>query len=167
MQNVLVINCGSSSLKYQLLDMTRERLLAKGLVERIGLSDAVHSCRREGRDDLREELPIPDHGRALELLLAALTDGEQGVVGSLAEVSAVGHRVVHAGEKFSGSVIIDEDMLETVWGYEAFPSTRTIDNFILRLRKRFERDPAQPEFFHTIRGVGYRFTPDPEKKSET
>jgi len=59
-------------------------------------------------------------------------------------------------------VVSREEMLEAVWGYEAFPSTRTIDNFILRLRKRFERDPASPRFFHTVRGVGYRFTPQGE-----
>jgi two-component system alkaline phosphatase synthesis response regulator PhoP len=59
-------------------------------------------------------------------------------------------------------VVSREEMLEAVWGYEAFPSTRTIDNFILRLRKRFERDPSSPRFFHTVRGVGYRFTPQGE-----
>jgi two-component system alkaline phosphatase synthesis response regulator PhoP len=60
----------------------------------------------------------------------------------------------------SGEVVSREDLLEKVWGYEVFPSTRTIDNFIMRLRKRFERDPAEPRYFHTVRGVGYRFTPE-------
>ena len=111
MQNVLVINCGSSSLKYQLLDMTDEHLLAKGLVERIGLDNCVHTMKRPGRDGFNENLPIPDHARAIELVLAALTDPTHGVIGSMAEVKAVGHRVVHAGEKYSGSVPIDDDVL--------------------------------------------------------
>lgn len=62
-----------------------------------------------------------------------------------------------------GEVISREEILEKVWGYEIFPSTRTIDNFIVRLRKRFERDPEAPRHFHTVRGVGYRFTPEPEE----
>ena len=111
MQNVLVINCGSSSLKYQLLDMSREHLLAKGLVERIGLDDGHHTMKRPAGDDFSETLPIPDHARAFELVMTALTDPDHGVVGSMAEVSAVGHRVVHAGEKYSGSVRIDDDVL--------------------------------------------------------
>ena len=111
MQNVLVINCGSSSLKYQLLDMSREHLMAKGLVERIGLDDGHHTMKRPAGDDFSETLPIPDHARAFELVMTALTDPDHGVVGSMAEVSAVGHRVVHAGEKYSGSVRIDDDVL--------------------------------------------------------
>jgi acetate kinase len=111
MRNVLVINCGSSSLKYQLLDMTDERLLAKGLVERIGLDDGIHSCAAPGREEFRETLPIPDHARAFELVLAALCSGDHGVIASMDEVHAVGHRVVHAGEKYSGSVPIDADVI--------------------------------------------------------
>jgi acetate kinase len=110
-QNVLVINCGSSSLKYQLLDMAAERLLARGLVERIGLEDGLHTCSVPGRDELREEAPIPDHARAFALVLATLTHPGHGVIGSLDEVAAVGHRVVHAGEKYSASVVIDEDVI--------------------------------------------------------
>jgi len=111
MQNVLVINCGSSSLKYQLLDMTDESLVAKGLVERIGMDDGIHTYSRPGQGDFSETLPIADHAQAIELLLAALVDSEHGVLESMAEVSAVGHRVVHAGEKYSGSVPITEDVL--------------------------------------------------------
>jgi len=114
MQNVLVINCGSSSLKYQLLDMTDERPLAKGVVERIGLEDGVHTCSRPDQEDFVETLPIPDHAKAIQLVLAALTHPEHGVIGSMAEVSAVGHRVVHAGEKYSGSVVITEDVLDAL-----------------------------------------------------
>jgi acetate kinase len=110
-RNVLVINCGSSSLKYQLLDMDEERLLAKGLVERIGLAVGKHAYQRPGRDDLVEETPVPDHERAMQLVLAALTAPAGGVLRSLGEIVAVGHRVVHAGEKYSDSVRIDDDVL--------------------------------------------------------
>lgn len=113
-KNVLIINCGSSSLKYQLLDMRDEGLLAKGLIERIGLEQGVHTYQRPDADDQVAELPVADHGAAFELLLASLTDATSGVLGSLAEVSAVGHRVVHAGEKFSGSVMIDEAVLDAL-----------------------------------------------------
>jgi len=111
MRNVLVINCGSSSLKYQLLDMTDEHLLAKGLIERIGLDEGVHTYQRPGRDDVRETLPVPDHARACQLVLAAVTDPGHGVVASMDEVQAVGHRVVHAGEKYSASVVIDAEVI--------------------------------------------------------
>lgn len=114
MQNVLVINCGSSSLKYQLLDMTDEKLVAKGLVERIGMDDGIHTYSRPGQENISETLPIEDHARAIELLLAALVAPEHGVLESMAEVSAVGHRVVHAGEKYSGSVPITEDVLNAL-----------------------------------------------------
>ncbi|RKZ14591.1 acetate kinase, partial [bacterium] len=88
-----------------------EHVLAKGLIERIGLDDGVHTMKRPGSDNFTETLPIPDHARAIELLLAALTDTAHGVIGSMAEVNAVGHRVVHAGEKYSASVPIDDDVL--------------------------------------------------------
>ena len=113
-QNVLVINCGSSSLKYQLLDMSRETLLAKGLVERIGLDQAVHTYQRPDEQDLVTEQPIADHAVAIEMVLNALADPDQGVVGSMDEVNAVGHRVVHAGEKFSGSVMIDAAVVDAL-----------------------------------------------------
>ncbi len=112
--NVLVINCGSSSLKYQLLDMSSETLLAKGLVERIGMDEGIHTYSPTGGQEIRLELPIADHARAIELVLTTLTDPEHGVLGSMKEVAAVGHRVVHAGEKYSGSVIITEDVLDAL-----------------------------------------------------
>jgi acetate kinase len=111
MQHILVINCGSSSLKYQLLDMDHEKLLAKGLVERIGLEVGKHTYQRPDQDTLREELPVADHARAIELLLAAVTSPAHGVIGSIDEIVAVGHRVVHAGEKYGGSVLITDDVV--------------------------------------------------------
>ncbi len=111
MQNVLVINCGSSSLKYQLLEMQEERLLAKGLIERIGLEMGRHTYAPAGGEKHQAELPVPDHARAIELVIAALTDADRGVVRSMDEINAVGHRVVHAGEKYAGSVVITEDVV--------------------------------------------------------
>jgi len=111
MQNVLVINCGSSSLKYQLLEMQEERLLAKGLIERIGLEMGRHTYTPAGGEKHQAELPVPDHARAIELVIAALTDADRGVVRSMDEINAVGHRVVHAGEKYAGSVVITEDVV--------------------------------------------------------
>lgn len=114
MQNVLVINCGSSSLKYQLLDMDREDLLAKGLVERIGLEVGRHTYKRPGQDNLVEELPVADHARAIELLLSAVTDADHGVIANIGEIAAVGHRVVHAGEKYAASALITDDVLDAL-----------------------------------------------------
>ena len=114
MQNVLVINCGSSSLKYQLMDMTNERLVAKGLVERIGMDDGIHTYNRPNKDDFQETQPITDHAQAIELVMAALTSPDHGVLQSMAEVVAVGHRVVHAGEKYSASAVIDAGVLEAL-----------------------------------------------------
>ena len=114
MTNVLVINCGSSSLKYQLLAMEDERLLAKGLVERIGQDEGHHVYKRPDHEDVDETCPIPDHRTALDLLLAALTHADHGVVSGFEEISGVGHRVVHAGEAFSGSVMIDGKVMEAL-----------------------------------------------------
>ena len=105
---VLVINCGSSSLKYQVLDMTNESLLCKGLVERIGMDGSVITHEKIGMDKVKKEVPMKDHKDAIEQVLAAIQDKEHGVVKSMDEIGAVGHRVVHAGEKFSKSVLITE-----------------------------------------------------------
>ncbi len=111
MQIILVINCGSSSLKYQLLDMAEEQLLARGLVERIGLDSGRHIYTRPDHDDLVDERPIADHEQAIALVLAKVTDPDDGVVADLSEIAAVGHRVVHAAEKYASSVLIDDDVM--------------------------------------------------------
>ena len=109
---VLVINCGSSSLKYQVLDMTTEAMLAKGLVERIGLDGSVLKHEKTGLEDkFIEETPMKDHKDAIAVVIKALLDPEHGVVGSMSEIGAVGHRVVHAGEKYASSVLIDENVI--------------------------------------------------------
>ncbi len=114
MRNVLVINCGSSSLKYQLLEMTSEVVLAKGLVERIGQAEGKHTAERPGHDDVVTSTPIPDHTAAIGLVLDTLVDPDHGVLKAMAEINAVGHRVVHAGEYYSASVIIDDDVLDAL-----------------------------------------------------
>ncbi|MGL5379802.1 acetate kinase [Clostridium sp.] len=105
---VLVINCGSSSLKYQLIDMANEESLAQGLVERIGIEGSVLTQKVEGRDKYIVKQPMADHKVAIGLVLEALVNKENGVISSMDEIAAVGHRVVHGGEKYNESVIIDK-----------------------------------------------------------
>jgi len=109
--NVLVINCGSSSLKYQLLEMTDETLIAKGLVERIGIDGSVLKHEKIGdADKVIIETPMDDHKDAIAQVISAITNETYGVVKSMDEIGAVGHRVVHAGEKYASSVLIDENV---------------------------------------------------------
>ena len=105
---VLVINCGSSSLKYQLIDSESEEVLAKGLVERIGIPGSVLTHRPEGKDKVVIETPMEDHNIAVKLVIDALVDKEHGVIADLSEIGAVGHRVVHGGEKFNKAVLIND-----------------------------------------------------------
>ncbi len=109
---VLVINCGSSSLKYQLIDMTNEEQLAGGLVERIGIEGSRIKHEKAGMDKVVVESPMKDHKVALNFVLDALKDENHGVITDINEIDAVGHRVVHAGEKYSSSVIINDDVLK-------------------------------------------------------
>ena len=112
--NVLVINCGSSSLKYQVLDMTNEELICKGLVERIGMEGSVISHTKTGMDKFVLEAPMKDHKDAIGHVIDALKDEEHGVVKDMNEIGAVGHRVVHAGEKFAHSVLITDDVIKAL-----------------------------------------------------
>lgn len=111
---ILVINCGSSSLKYQLIDMETEELMAKGLVERIGIDGSRIKHETIGKEKKTIETPMQDHKRALELVMESLTNEEYGAIKSLDEIDAVGHRVVHGGEDFAKSVIIDEKVLKGI-----------------------------------------------------
>ena len=108
---VLVVNCGSSSLKYQVLDMETETLMAKGLVERIGMDGSVITHEKIGMDKVKNEVPMQDHKDAIKQVLEAVQNPEYGVVSSMDEIGAVGHRVVHAGEKFAESVLIDDAVI--------------------------------------------------------
>ncbi|MBO4899445.1 MAG: acetate kinase [Lachnospiraceae bacterium] len=107
---VLVINCGSSSLKFQLIDSDTEAVLAKGLCERIGIEGSQIVYTPAGSDKITTQTPMPDHNKAVSLVIEALTGPENGVISDLSEIGAVGHRVVHGGEAFSTSVIIDESV---------------------------------------------------------
>ncbi|MCI5643334.1 MAG: acetate kinase [Peptoniphilus sp.] len=111
---ILVINCGSSSLKYQLIDMETEELMAKGLVERIGIEGSRIKHETIGKEKKTIETPMQDHKRALELVMESLTNEEYGAIKSLEEIDAVGHRVVHGGEDFAKSVVIDEKVLKGI-----------------------------------------------------
>ena len=110
----LVINCGSSSLKYQLIDMNTENSLVQGLVERIGIEGSILTQKVEGKDKYVIEENMHNHKDAIKLVLEALVNKEHGVIKSMEEISAVGHRVVHGGEKYSHSVIIDEEVIESI-----------------------------------------------------
>ena len=108
---VLVINCGSSSLKYQVLDMTNEVLECKGLVERIGMDGSVITHEKIGMDKFKLETPMSNHKDAIGHVLDAIQDPDHGVVKEMSEIGAVGHRVVHAGEKYAHSVLINDDVI--------------------------------------------------------
>ena len=111
---ILVINCGSSSLKYQLLDMDGESLLAKGLCERIGIDGHLKHQPQNGKPVFDEDMPLPTHTEAIAAVLDKLTSAEYGVVADMSEIGAVGHRVVHGGEKFASSVVIDDAVMAAI-----------------------------------------------------
>ena len=112
--NILVINCGSSSLKYQLIDMEEKKVLAKGLAERIGIEGGRVKYEAAGKDEIVIEEKLADHKAALKIVLDSLQHAEYGAVKSLDEIDAVGHRVVHGGEAFAQSVIIDEKVMKAI-----------------------------------------------------
>ena len=114
---ILVLNCGSSSLKYQLLDMKNDNvydLLAKGLVERIGMEVGCIKHQAAGKQKIEREMPIADHTVGIKAVLEALLDKEVGVLNSLEDIEAVGHRVVHGGEEFFCSALINEKVVEGI-----------------------------------------------------
>ena len=113
---VLVLNCGSSSIKYQVIDINEQSnaLLAKGLVDRIGLAEGSLTHKPTGKDKFEKHMPIADHTTGISLVLEALTDATHGVIADLAEVKAVGHRVAHGGEFFKSSVVVDEQAKENI-----------------------------------------------------
>ncbi|SEK48758.1 acetate kinase [Butyrivibrio sp. ob235] len=110
---ILVINCGSSSLKFQLIDSETEQVLGKGICERIGIDGRIVFTPGDG-DKITNDTAIPDHNKAIELVIAALTNKDTGVIASLDEIGAVGHRIVHGGEKFTKSVVIDEEVIRAI-----------------------------------------------------
>lgn len=112
--NILVINCGSSSLKYQLINADSEEVLAKGICERIGIDGGMLTHQPEGRDKIKTAVDMQNHTVAVKLVIESLTDKENGVIQSLSEIDAVGHRVVHGGERFSESTPLTEEVIRTI-----------------------------------------------------
>lgn len=111
---VLVINCGSSSLKFQLIDSDSEKVLAKGLCERIGIDGGMVTYQPEGKEKIKKQADMPDHTEAVKLVIDSLIDKENGVISSLDEIGAVGHRIVHGGESFSSATIINDDVIKAI-----------------------------------------------------
>lgn len=112
--NILVINCGSSSLKFQLINSDTEQCIAKGLCERIGIDGSMITYAPKGGEKEKTVTPMPDHTEAIRLVLEALTNPKTGVVKNLDEIGAVGHRVVHGGEKFADSVVITDEVMKAI-----------------------------------------------------
>ncbi|HOO80225.1 MAG TPA: acetate kinase [Lachnospiraceae bacterium] len=127
---ILVINCGSSSLKYQLIDSDSEAVLAKGLAERIGIDGSSLTHQVPGRDKVEKKESMPDHNVAVRLVIEALTDHEHGVIDSLSEIGVVGHRVVHGGEKFTSAVLIDDKVIEDIDALSALAPLHNPANLI-------------------------------------
>lgn len=111
---ILVLNCGSSSFKYQLIDMDGEKVLAKGLVERIGIAGSRIKHTKTGQDPVSKEVDFPNHTVAIKFVLDMLVDKEYGVLSSLSELSAAGHRLVHGGEKFTSSVLVTPEVVKDI-----------------------------------------------------
>ena len=111
--NVFVVNCGSSSLKYQLINSDTEEVIAKGLCERIGI-DGRLTHKPTGKEQVVKEVAMPDHKSAVSYVLEELTDSKAGVIKDLSEIDAVGHRIVHGGEKFAQSVVITDDVMKAI-----------------------------------------------------
>lgn len=112
--NILVMNCGSSSLKYQLIDSESEKVLAKGICERIGMAGSAITHQSGEGSKVKSEIDMPDHTAAVTAVIDKLTDAQVGVIQSLDEIDAVGHRIVHGGEKFASSVVIDEEVVAAI-----------------------------------------------------
>ena len=111
---VLVLNSGSSSIKFQLFNMEEERVLAKGLVERIGIEDSAIEYENDNGQEVEKDMDIPNHKEGIEHVIEMLLDPEVGVLEDIDEINAVGHRVVHGGEKFAHSTLIDDEVIEKI-----------------------------------------------------
>ena len=162
---ILVLNCGSSSIKYQVIDMNdaSSELLAKGIVERIGLPEGDLTHKPVGKDKFELRQPIPDHTTGISLVMQALTDPEHGVIASLDEVKAVGHRVAHGGEFFAESTLVNEEVKEKIRALFEIAPLHNPANLegILSIEKVLPGTPQVAVFdtsFHqTIPAVNYMF----------
>ena len=160
--NILVINCGSSSLKYQLINSETEGVLAKGLCERIGI-DGMLTYQPEGGEKEKSEIAMPTHTEAINAVLAALTNEKSGVIKSLSEVGAVGHRVVHGGEKFTSSCVINDESMKAIEECNDLAPLHNPANLI-GIRACQELMPGVPmvavfdtAFHQTMPGVAYTY----------
>lgn len=159
--NILVINCGSSSLKYQLIDMEKEEVLAKGLVERIGIEGSRIKHEVKDKEKKVIEVELPDHKSALDLVIKSIVDPEIGAIKSVKEINAVGHRVVHGGEDFSESVLIDDEVMKVIEKNVELAPLHNPPN-IIGINACKELMPEVPQvaafdtaFHHTIPPVNY------------
>lgn len=159
--NILVINCGSSSLKYQLIDMEKEEVLAKGLVERIGIDGSRIKHEVKDKEKKVIEVELPDHKAALDLVIKSIVDPEIGAIKSVKEIGAVGHRVVHGGEDFSESVLIDDEVMKVIEKNVELAPLHNPPN-IIGINACKELMPEVPQvaafdtaFHHTIPPVNY------------
>ncbi|HKM04981.1 MAG TPA: acetate kinase [Lachnospiraceae bacterium] len=112
--NILVINCGSSSLKYQFINSKTEEVLAKGLCERIGIDGGMLTHQSADREKVKIQAEMPNHTFAIKMVIAELMESENGVIQSLDEIDAIGHRIVHGGEKFASSIILNEEVIQAI-----------------------------------------------------
>lgn len=149
MKNILVINAGSSSLKYQLMNMEDNSVLAKGLAERIGI-DGSKLTYKKGSDKIELEQPMKDHTDAIQMVLDALVNEEYGVVRSMDEIMAVGHRVVHGGENFKGSALIDDAVMQAIRdNFELAPLHNPANTMGIEACRKIMKDTPMVAVFDT------------------
>ena len=141
---ILVLNCGSSSVKYQLIEMDREQVICKGIVERIGTCDAILRYQPTSRPEKREVRPVANHAQAISALLSALMDVEIGVIKDKGDIAAVGHRTVHGGEAFAGSVQVDDAVIESIEACAVFAPLHNPHN-LEGIRVCMELLPGTPQ----------------------
>ena len=170
--NVLVINAGSSSLKYQLFKMETEEIIAKGNCERIGIDGHMkHTPVLNGKEVFNSDIPLPTHAEAIKAVIEKLTSAEYGVIGSLSEINAVGHRFVHGGPRFSESVLIDESIIKVLEDYISLAPLHNPAN-LMGISACMTAMPGVPQvavfdtaFHHTIPEFAYVY-PIPYKYYE-
>jgi acetate kinase len=172
---VLVVNAGSSSLKYQLIDMTNEQVLARGIAERIGASggrNASLTHEATGKDKIKVKAEMPNHQIAMRLVFDALTDPKTGAIGDVSEISAIGHRVVHGGESFSDSVVINKKVIDTVSRLSELAPLHNPPN-LMGIEAAMQLMPDAPQvavfdtaFHHTIPPHAYMYALPYELYSE-
>jgi acetate kinase len=146
----LILNCGSSSLKFQLIETNNDELIAKGLVEKIGTSNSIVTYTGVKKNEVREVYEIKNHDVALQRIISYLTDRVRGVIGQVSEIEAVGHRVVHGGEKFSDSVLIDEDVVKIIQECSVFAPLHNPPNLMgIKACSELIKNIAQVAVFDT------------------